>query len=160
MKLHGFTLQTNEIILFESPSAVITNQRLLANWKGHGNSKPKNKILLEDISGYERVVGGEDSSANKGLNILATGVIGILVALIPFLPNFLETLIFLFSMIATIFGIHLIVQSLIRLKPHTTLLFEVGAKLIPVSFPGHENPAADEFIREFNKAKSDNPPHV
>ena len=146
-------LEPGETILFESGPAVVTNMRLLANWKGRGSPTPKNRIALSDIDGYERVVGGQDSRVEKGLLLGGAGVLALLFAMIPWLPGFLEAVAFLGGMVGIIFGIHFVVQSLIRLRPHTTVLFEVGAKLVPVSYPGYENPEADELIRNYVKAK-------
>jgi len=155
MQPRRIELEPNERVLFESIPAVVTNQRLLANWKGRGDGRPKDRIVLADIAGYERVVGGQDGRVDKGLAMLGGGGAAILIALIPGLPDRLETLVFFVGMAGAIFGIHFVIQSLVRLRPHTTLLFEVGAKLIPVSFPGRENPDADEFIRHFNRAKKE-----
>lgn len=146
-------LEPGERVLYESGPAVVTNMRLLANWKGRRAAAPKDRIALADIDGYERVVGGQDSRADRGLLLGGAGVAVLLFAMIPGLPGFVEALAFLGGMVGIIFGIHFVVQSFIRLRPHTTVLFEVGAKLIPVSYPGRENREADELIRNYVKAK-------
>ena len=154
MQTRRFELEPNERVLFESRPGVVTNQRLLANWKGRGGGRPKNRIPLGDIDGYERVVGGQESQMDRGFAMLGGGGLAILIALIPGLPDRLEALVFFVGMVIGIFGVHFLIQSLVRLRPHTTLLFEVGAKVVPVSFPGRENPEADELIRHFNQAKA------
>lgn len=157
MQPRSVHLEPGERILFESAPAVVTNMRLLAKWKGRGAGTPKVKVLLSDIDGYERVVGGQDSRADRGLILGGAGVAAVLLGMvferITWLPDFLETVAFLAGMVSIIFGIHFVVQSLIRLRPHTTVLFEVGAKLVPVSYPGRENSEADELIRSYVKAK-------
>ena len=157
MQPRRFDLEPGERVLYESGPAVVTNMRLLANWKGRGAATPKNRILLSDIDGYERVVGGQDSRADRGLLLGGAGVAAVLLGMvleqITWLPGFVEALAFLGGMVGIIFGIHFVIQSFIRLRPHTTVLFEVGAKLVPVSYPGRENPEADELIRSYVKAK-------
>ncbi len=157
MQSRRVDLEPGETVLFESGPAVVTNMRLLANWKGRGAATPKDRILLTDIEGYERVGGGQDSRADRGLLLGGGGVVALMSAFlferVSWLPDLLETVAFLAGMVGIIFGIHFVVQSFIRLRPHTTVLFEVGAKLVPVSYPGRENPEADELIRNFVKAK-------
>ena len=149
-------LQDNEEVAFESDPAVITNQRLLANWRGKDGGRPKDRVALRDITGFEKIVGGQESRMDKGFTLGAGGAALILFDLvIPGLPGAVETVIFLSGIPAALFGVHLVLQSLVRLKPHTTLLFEAGAKIIAVSFPGLENPDADEFARQFNRAKNE-----
>ena len=149
-------LQTDERVLFESAgSAVITNQRLLANWKGRYGGQPKHAVALEDIDGYERIVGGQDSRMEKGLSLGAGGAVLLLFGLMPGLPSLIENVAFLGGILGVIFGLPFALQSMIRLRPHTTLLFEVGAKVIAVSFPGRDNPDADELGREFSRAKKE-----
>ena len=155
MQTRKIELQANERVLFESGSTVITNQRLLANWTGRDGGRPKDSVALEDIAGYERVVGGQDSRMDKGLALGAGGTVLILFGLIPGLPSAIENVAFLVGVVGAIFGVHFVLQSMIRLRPHTTLLFEVGAKVIAISFPGRENPDADELARQFNRAKNE-----
>ena len=154
MRARRFELDPNERVLFESRPGVVTNQRLLADWKGRGGGRPKHRIPLGDIDRYERVVGGHDSRADRGFAMLGGGGLAILIALVPGLPDRLEAIVFFIGMVVGIFGVHFVLQSLVRLRPHTTLLFDVGPKVIPVSFPGRENPDADELIRHFNRAKA------
>ena len=50
--LHG------EKVLFESDSAVLTNQRLVANWNSR-RRQAVDEAALKDIAGFWRVEGGQ-----------------------------------------------------------------------------------------------------
>ena len=52
-------------------------------------------------------------------------------------------------------GLYLVLRSLVRVQPHTTVFFRISnGEDVPVSFPGRENPQADELIRRYSRARS------
>lgn len=72
----------------------------------------------------------------------------------PNLLRWTETALFLGSAAGILFGVYLIIGSLMRIKPFTVVVFTVvGARDIPVHFPGFDNPAADDMTRLFVRAK-------
>ena len=51
-------------------------------------------------------------------------------------------------------GLYLTTTSLIRVKPHTSVMFIIfGKKDIRVPYPGHNNPEADKVAAAFTRAK-------
>lgn len=149
-------LEGEEIIL-ESGPAVLTDRRLLANWKGTNGGRARDKANLEDISTFRKINGGKESRLKQGLMLGATGLILIaLEAILPDLNSDIQFIVFMAGALATIMGFHFSLSSLLRIRPHTTVLFDVeGAKKIAVSFPGRDNPDADEFARVFGSTKRD-----
>ena len=150
-------LEGEEIILQSGP-AVLTNRRLLANWKGTNGGQARNQANLEDIPTFQKINGGKESRLKQGLTLGATGLILLIASetILPDLNSDLEIIVFMAGALATIIGIQFSLSSLVRIRPHSTVLFDVeGAKKIAVSFPGRDNPDADEFARVFARTKRD-----
>lgn len=73
MNAQRVELLPGEKVLFESDSAVLTNQRLVANW----NSKRRqaaDEAALKDIAGFRRVEGGQPSRLKTAFQFLAPGI--------------------------------------------------------------------------------------
>lgn len=67
---------------------------------------------------------------------------------------FLEMGMFLVGAAAVLFGIYLIIGSAMRIRPFTVVVFTVvGARDIPVHFPGKDNPEADRMTNLFTRTK-------
>ena len=67
---------------------------------------------------------------------------------------FLEMGMFLAGAAAGLFGIYLIIGSAMRIRPFTVVVFTVvGARDIPVHFPGKDNPEADRMTNLFIRTK-------
>jgi len=156
MNALNLQLLEDEEIVLESGPAVLTNRRLLANWKGTNGGKARDQANLEDISTFRKINGGKESRLKQGLRLVTTGLI-LLIALETILTDInsdIEFILFLAGALATILGVHFSLTSLVRIRPHSTVLFDVeGAKHIAVSFPGRDNPDADEFARVFGRTK-------
>ena len=68
--------------------------------------------------------------------------------------TFLEIGMFLVGSAAALFGIYLIIGSAMRIRPFTVVVFTVvGARDIPVHFPGKDNPEADRMTNLFTRTK-------
>jgi hypothetical protein len=149
-------LQTDEEVLLETDRAVLTNRRLLANLDRRSPETVTDQILLRDIASFKKSNGGQDSKLRQGLAALGAGVVLLLVSIVfnDLLTELVETLIFLAGALGILAGVYFTVSSLIRVKPNTTVLFNVvGSRDIPVYFPDRDNPKADEMTRLFTRAK-------
>ena len=149
-------LLENEEILFESETNVLTNQRLIADWKSGSDAKPEDEVFLKDIIDFRTFSGGQDSRAKQGLQIGAAGIVLTLIEIFlsTSLPEVLDTILFMAGALGIVFGVYMVLRSFTRLRPHTTILFRVdGRRDIAVSFPGRNNPEADELIRQYTRNK-------
>ena len=150
MELHG-----DESIIFERGPAVLTGQRLLVNQRDSGADRSPDQAWLKDIVSYRKVEGGQDGRLKLGL--ACTGVGAALIAILmaaPALPNALESIVFAVGASGGVFGLYVISVNPFRMKPHTTIFFQVpeGTDLA-ATFPGRDNPDADELARLFVSAK-------
>lgn len=155
-------LREGEEVVFEREDVVLTNLRLMAGWS---NGHAKNVVLVKDIDGVRRIDGGQDSRLEPGLKVFAVGAVlaAIQVPIDTFLiaPSHVARGITIFNNLAFIawavgvgIGVYLILTSLIRVKPHTSLFFvRFGSKDIRVSFPGRNHADADELRSAFNRQK-------
>ena len=149
-------LSENEEILFEGGTSVLTNQRLLANWKPGNNAKPDDEVFLKDIADFRKINGGQQSRIKDGLIIGAVGAVLTLIEILfsSSLSDLLDTVLFLAGALGIVFGLYLVLRSFTRIKPHTTILFRVdGRRDIPVTFPGQNNPEADKLLRHYTRTK-------
>ncbi len=158
-----FELLEGERVILEKGPAVLTNKRLLANWRsvdGQGE-QPGDQAFLKDIASFKKLSGGQESRVKPGLGWLGLGIAIILaevifttvVDLIP-AGTLAESILFLAGALALVVGLYMLQSSLFRTKPHTTVFFTVpGSPDIAVTFPGRNNPDADELTRQFVRAK-------
>ncbi len=66
--------------------------------------------------------------------------------------NILNVIFFVIAAIGLGVGLHVIVTSLVRVRPHTSLLFvRFKHKDILVSFPGKQNQDAEKLRAAFNR---------
>ena len=65
-----------------------------------------------------------------------------------------EVILFLLGAAGILIGFYLVIGSLMRIKPFTVVVFTVvGARDIPVHFPGQDNPDADHMTNLFTRTK-------
>ena len=152
-------LPKDEKILFESGPAILTNQRLLANWKG-GDGKASDEALIKDIESFQKFNGGQEFRIGPALQFGAAGLTLTLVEfVIPDLPTIASGVLFLLGAIGIVTCVYMVLSSLLRVRPNTTIFFKIRGTLqdpntrIVVSFPGHENREAEELTRRFARAK-------
>ena len=156
MNLHRGDLSENEEILFEGETNVLTNQRLLADWRSGNNAKPEDEVFLKDIIDFRTFSGGQESHLKQGLQIASVGVAITLIEILfsSSLSETLDVILFMSGALGIVFGLYMILRNFTRLKPHTTILFRVdGRRDIAVSFPGQNSPEADELIRQYTRFK-------
>lgn len=151
MEKRNLDLVDDEEILFEGGSAVLTSRRLLSRRK----DRPSSGVPLDGIAKTEKISGGQESRLRPGLASAGAGIVLIAIQwVLPDSTSTLQTLLFLAGSLGVILGLHMVLTTFLRLKPHTTVLFDVlGSKEIAVSFPGRDNPQAEELLRVFTRAK-------
>ena len=150
-----FELLEDEEVLLENGPAVLTNQRLLANWRESKGQEIWDEARLKEVANVRTVNGGVESRIQRGLAAGAIGIVLILSeAVVRNVSTTLGAVVFMVGALMFAYGLHVLIRSFLRQRPHTTLLFSVpGAKDIPVSFLGRDNPDAEELNRAFARAR-------
>ncbi len=65
-----------------------------------------------------------------------------------------EAILFVVGAIAFLVGLYFVSSSVIRVKPHTVVMFQtILSEDVIVSFPGWDNPDAEKLTRVFVRAK-------
>lgn len=150
-------LRQDEEILSEAEWAVLTNQRLVAALNRKDRTEITDEAELSDVVSFKKSNGGQESRMQRGLQFLGAGA-AITVLQVIFnnlLPSELvEVILFLLGATGILLGFYLIIGSLMRIKPFTVVVFTVvGARDIPVHFPGQDNPDADQMMNLFTRTK-------
>jgi hypothetical protein len=156
MNANKVELAEGEKILFEADAAVLTNRRLVSYWKrADKDARGPQEALLKDIASFKKINGGQESHLKLGLIAFAIGaILTIIEVLVPSLGQMADSILFLAGSLGIVGGLYFILRSVVRVKPNTTVFFQVpGAKDVPVTFPGRDNPKADELTRHFQRAK-------
>ena len=154
-------LLPGETIILEVEEAVLTDQRLLARWKGPRGGGPTVEKPLDDILEYEKFNGGRESRVLLGLQLIGAGLALLIVNLILHsvtggLPELVDSVLFIILAAALIYGTYVLALSYVNPRPRTTILFtDVEAKTFALIFPGWDNPQAQEFTVRFDRAKQD-----
>jgi len=137
-------------------SALLTNDSLLIMKHGILGSKKLHKIHVDDIYSFEKITGGQESRVSAGLKISLFGVaLGLITIFIPILNRWLENLFFFIGIIAFVIGTHFILQSLIRIRPHTSIYIEFnkGKTHIAIVFPNIGNADAENLFNKIISAR-------
>ena len=138
-------------------SALLTNDSLLVMKHGILGSKKLHKIQVDDIYSFEKISGGQESRVSAGLKISLFGVVlGLITIFIPILNRWLENLFFFIGIIAFVIGTHFILQSLIRIRPHTSIYIEFnqGKTHIAIVFPNIGNTDAENLFNKIIAARN------
>lgn len=149
-------LEIGEEVLYQTERAVLTNKRLLASLDRKSRNQPTDEADLKDISGFQKLSGGQESRMKHGVISL---IIGLALTLIQVVLSGsvsykIEGFFFMVSALAILIGIYLVLSSYMRIQPNTTVVFNVvGSRDIPVRFPGKDSPLADEMTRLFARTK-------
>ena len=150
-------LRSDEEIIGEADWAVLTNQRLVAGLNRKDRTEITDEAELSDIVSFKMSNGGQASRMQTGLKFLAAGAAITVLQIIfaDLLPSQLvETVLFLLGAAGVLLGFYLVIGSVMRIKPFTVVVFTVvGARDIPVHFPGQNNPDADRMANSFTRAK-------
>ncbi len=159
-------LLKGEQVLFEREHVVLTNLRLMTNWSG---GRAKDVVAVKDIDGVRRLDGGQESRMGAGLRALAAAaaLAAVQVPLdallisrtaVPTGVSIVNTLLFVAWAVAAGAAAYLILTSLVRVKPHTSLMFvRFHAKDVIVSFPGRNNGEAATLRAAFEREKRSMP---
>ena len=155
-------LLRGEKIVFETDLVVLTNQRVLANWRGPDGGSPSIQVQIEDLLEYEKLNGGQESRAQTGLQLIAAGIVLLAANLLldktvsGGLPSLIDSVFFVGEAIALIYGTYILLTSFVSPAPRTTILFtNIEGKIFAISFPGWDNSQAQEFTVRFDRAKRD-----
>ena len=150
-------MRQDEEILSEAEWAILTNQRLVAALNRKDRTEITDEAELSDIVSFKTSNGGQESRMQPGLMFLGAGaaltVLQILfVELLP--SQLVETILFLLAAAGVLIGFYLVIGSVMRIRPFTVVVFTVvGARDIPVHFPGKDNPEADRMTNLFTRTK-------
>ena len=152
-----------EQIVFEGGSGILTNRRLLARVKAKPDDEPDKVVDLSDVVKHEKRNGGEESRLRQGLKFLVGGAVvtaagGLGSGFLRELGGIFETvelLLFVVGMVGLLLGLYLVLKSLIRVPPNTTVFFRLtNGDDVPVTFPERDNREADELVRLYLRVKS------
>ncbi len=149
-------LEIGEEVLYQTERAVLTNRRLMASLDMKSRNQPTDEADLRDISGFQKLSGGQESRMKQGVIGLMFGLVLTLiqVALGDTMSYAVGGVLFMVSALALLIGIYLVLSSYMRIQPNTTVVFNVvGSRDIPVRFPGKDSPLADEMTRLFARTK-------
>ena len=145
-------LHSGEKVLFDKGPAILTNQRLVS--EALGADEPV-ETPLGDLASFRQVNGGQESRVRQGSQAIGGGVALLIIASIAAgAPAAIEAILFVIGALAFLFGTYFVLSSAIRVKPHTVVHFQTSAfKDVILSFPGWDNPDAEELTRVFARAK-------
>ena len=153
-----------EKTIHEGDTFVLTNQRLIVSNKPGRTSNVWEEAPLEECLDPKLKNGGKSARKWLGYRLLVVGSAMIGLQMIPYLffgvntlgklPDFIESLYFLASMLTATSGIYLTLGSYLNRPPHTSILFGVpGSKDLLAIFPGWDSEDADELVSKYRRAK-------
>ena len=151
-------MERDEEVVFESERAVLTNQRLLANLDRKNIEQVTDEIPLKNVLDFKKSNGGRESRTNAGFKVLGVGLVVMLiqVVLTATLPDLLEILLFLAASAAIVIGIYFLLDSILRVKPFTTVVFKImDSRDVHVYFDGMYSTEADDLTRIFVRTRRD-----
>ena len=145
-------LHSGEKVLFDKGPAVLTDERLVAETMGADGPV---ETPLADLASFRQVNGGVESRTREGSQAIGIGVALLVIgALARGASEILEAILFIIGALALLIGVYFVLSSAIRVKPHTLVLFQtILSEDIVVTFPGWDNPDAEELTRRFVRAK-------
>ena len=150
-------LLSDEEIRFQDDQVIVTSRRLIGNL----DSSPVGKytgINLSEVGPPNKFNGGRYGRQGLGLRLMFGGlaiiVVEVLIQMQFDLNQQIEAGLFLAGSLAAVIGLYLVLNSLFRPAPNTTIIFPVlqGDDII-VSYPEWDNPEAEELVRRFARAK-------
>ncbi len=145
-------LHSGEKVLFDKGPAVLTDQRLVAEAM---DAEGPVETTLADLASFRQVNGGVESRTREGSQAIGIGVALLVIgALARGASELLEAILFIIGALALLIGVYFVLSSAIRVKPHTLVLFQtILSEDVIVTFPGWDNPDAQELTRAFVRAK-------
>lgn len=150
-------MRRDEEILSQAEWAILTNQRLVAALNRKDRTEITDEAELSDIVSFKTSNGGQESRMQPGIMFLGAGaaLTALQIFFVKLLPSQLaETILFLLAAAGILIGFYLVIGSVMRIRPFTVVVFTVvGARDIPVHFPGKDNPEADRMTNLFTRTK-------
>jgi hypothetical protein len=157
-------LLDSEEIVHEGDTFILTNHRLMVSGKPGRASSVWEEAQLEECLDPNLKNAGKTTRKWLGYRLLGVGFALIGLQMIPYLffganilgklPNLIESLYFLASMLTATAGIYLTLGSYLNRPPHTSILFGVpGSKDLLAIFPGWDSEDADELVSKYRRAK-------
>ena len=147
-----------EAVLFADDRIAVTANRLVGNF-GTAKEGAFDESELGSVGAPNKFNGGYQSRRGLAYRLLGVGL-AVIVAGVYFqnvlraIHYTLDPLVFLIGALAATAGIYLLINSLFRNRPNTTVIFPVleGDEII-ASYPDWDNPKAEELTRSFARAK-------
>ena len=149
--------QPDEEVIFEDEKAVLTNRRLIGNFASERGGD-FDASELRDIGPPNKFNGGYQGKRPLGLRLLLGGVAVVVVSSVAQdrigIPQTVEAVLFLVGALSATVGMYLVLNSLFRNPPNTTVIFPVleGEDII-ASYPEWDNPEAEQLVRHFARTK-------
>ena len=147
-----------EDALFADDRIAVTARRLVGNF-GSAKEGAFDEAELGEVGAPNRFNGGYQSRRPLALRLLGGGLAVVVVSAIfsdalGAVHYTIEPLVFLIGALSATVGLYLLLNSLFRNRPNTTIIFPVlaGDEII-ASYPDWDNPRADELTRHFARAK-------
>ena len=151
-------LGDGEDVLFADDRIAVTSRRLIGNF-GAAKEGAFDESELGSVGAPNKFNGGYQSRRPLAYRLLAGGVVGVAASAVfrdalMAVWTGLEPLAFLLGALAFTAGVYLLINSLFRNRPNTTVIFPVleGDEII-ASYPDWDNPQAEELTRNFARAK-------
>ena len=150
-------LLADEEILFDDEQIVVTTQRLIGNFETADEGE-FDEAELRDVAAPKKFNGGYHSRRSIALRLLVAGIVAVLVGAWTEsyldLGDIIDAVIFVAGTVAAMVGLYMLVNSLFRRPPNTTVIFQVyGGPHVVASYPEWDNPQAEELVRQFARAK-------
>ena len=150
-------LLRSEEIRFEDEFVVLTDKRLIGNFAA-GSDGDFDASELRDIGPPDKFNGGYQSRRTIGLQLLLGGAAIVIVSSaarsVIGVHQMAEAVLFLVGALSATVGLYLVLNSLFRNAPNTTVIFPViDGEDIVASYPDWDSPKADELIRQFARTK-------
>ncbi len=147
----------DEEIHFEDRQIVLTDKRLIGNF-GSSKEGEFSTAELNDIGPPNKFNGGRRSKRQLGTMLAVGGgglvIIDTLIQATIGIPVRLEAVVFIVGALGLTVGLYLLLNSLFRNKPNTTVIFPViKGEDIAASYPEWDNPEAERLVRQFARAK-------
>ena len=160
MQMAEFSKLDGEKVILENELVVLTDRRVIDMSTGKARRKTLKEADLKDITTFQKIKGGRESRMQLGLRSVVVGLAMLFLSyllgldILSFLPSFFEMVAFLVGAATILIGVHFVVNSWARIKPHTTIIFLIptSGELV-VSFPGHDSTEAEALIRSYTRLR-------
>ena len=145
-------LHSGEKVLFDKGPAILTDQRLVAEAMG---AEEPIETSLGDLASFRQSNGGQESRMTQGSQAIGGGAALLVIGTFARgASELIEAILFVVGALAFLVGVYFVLSSTLRVKPHTLIQFQtILSEDVIVSFPGWDNPDAEELTRVFVRAK-------